>query len=64
MCVSVCVCVCVCVLWSDLRTTHLLLGEMNVHRQLDNQCPKALILDWCKHRKIIDHLIDYATSEW
>ena len=51
-------------LWSDLRTTHLLLGEMNIHHQPDHQHPKALILDWCKHRKVIDHLINYATSEW
>ncbi len=50
--------------WRDLRTTHLLLGEMNVQRQSNHQRPEALVLERRKYSEPINHLIDHTTGEW
>ena len=48
--------------WHDCKTTHLLLREMDVHRQPHNERSKTLIPHRCKDRKLIDHLIDYTSG--
>ena len=42
------------------KTTHLVLGKVDVHRQPHNKRSKTLIPHQCKDRKLINHLINYT----
>ena len=44
------------------KTTYLVLGKVDVHRQPHYERSKTLIPHQCKDRKLIDHLIDYTCS--